>query len=308
MKRIPMAAQQSWQVHNRRSAFTLIELLVVIAIIAILIALLLPAVQQAREAARRSSCKNNLKQLGLAVHNYHDTHRVLPSGWVGGNLWGWNTMLLPHLDQQTLYNNIAATGVVNSPKYLNFGRGAQQHPLRGTIIPSLRCPSDTGEKLVSGASQSDITGDMGASNYPGVYGGGTDSSVPKDADPNGGGGTFYQNSSTRFRDISDGLSNTVVIGERREWTMGGGDTVWCCARGEKAQVQWMSMVVGGLWWKLNLCKPGDCIGIRGFSSPHPGGVQFVFGDGRVRFISENTNTNILYNLGDIADGEVIGDF
>src|SRR5664279_3184236 len=101
-----------------RSAFTLIELLVVIAIIAVLIALLLPAVQQAREAARRSQCKNNLKQLGLALHNYHDTANTLPPGYIGPNTalstnsnWGWNVMLLPGLDQAPLYNQISSTTV-----------------------------------------------------------------------------------------------------------------------------------------------------------------------------------------------------
>src|SRR4051812_6730319 len=93
-----------------KRGFTLIELLVVIAIIAVLIALLLPAVQQAREAARRSQCKNNLKQIGLALHNYHDTANTLPPGWIGdptgsnaGNRWGWGTMILPYLDQAPLY-------------------------------------------------------------------------------------------------------------------------------------------------------------------------------------------------------------
>src|SRR6187401_2658539 len=91
-----------------RRGFTLIELLVVIAIIAILIALLLPAVQQAREAARRSQCKNNLKQIGIALHNYHDTFNALPPGWVQTNRWGWGTMVLPGLDQAPLYNSLSS--------------------------------------------------------------------------------------------------------------------------------------------------------------------------------------------------------
>src|SRR4249920_1165294 len=87
--------------------FTLIELLVVIAIIAVLVALLLPAVQQAREAARRASCKSNLKQIGLALHNYHETANTMPPGWIGGNRWGWAVMILPQIDQAPLYSTLS---------------------------------------------------------------------------------------------------------------------------------------------------------------------------------------------------------
>lgn len=128
---------------TRKRGFTLIELLVVIAIIAILIALLLPAVQQAREAARRSTCKNNLKQIGIALHNYHDTHSVLPPGVLMfddgsgdpdpdlGN-WGWNTFLLPYIDQAPLYNQLTPNGA-------NFPTSAAGSLIQ-TVVPILVCP------------------------------------------------------------------------------------------------------------------------------------------------------------------------
>ena len=141
---------------NRQRGFTLIELLVVIAIIAILIALLLPAVQQAREAARRSTCKNNLKQIGLAMHNYHETFGMFPPGYVeeilntnGGHVadneghWAWNALLLPYLDQAPLFNQLNV-GTVPVSTMLNNAtvRGSMQKTL-----PVFRCPSDTGPQI-----------------------------------------------------------------------------------------------------------------------------------------------------------------
>src|SRR5579871_6659577 len=128
---------------TKRKGFTLIELLVVIAIIAVLMALLLPAVQQAREAARRSQCKNNLKQVGLALHNYHEIANMLPPGWVGItagapdihglNGWGWASKILPLLDQSTAYNQINFSVDVSN---------AANNAMRLTTFPVFRCPSD----------------------------------------------------------------------------------------------------------------------------------------------------------------------
>ena len=294
---------------GKRFGFTLIELLVVIAIIAILIALLLPAVQQAREAARRSTCKNNVKQFGLALHNYHETHRSFPSGWVqpstastcqpsststSGCLpgWGWGTMLLPFLDQSPLYNalNVGRINLVVTPTDESK-----------TTLPLFRCPSDSGSKLNSDR------GGHATSNYKGVYGsrgiGNTINTSPHNAA--GGNGSFWSNSNTRLRDIQDGASNTVLIGETARGRVGantynGGIWVGYFDNGKTASVIWKmenhpgSLINGTLPWA--------------FSSSHTGGAHFLLGDGAVRFISENVDGTTYENLGKISDGNVIGEF
>lgn len=191
-----------------RRAFTLIELLVVIAIIAILVALLLPAVQSAREAARRSECKNKLKQLGLALHNYHDTHGVLPGNEMGcvdrrpaspyaWDCWeGWSgiAMCLPFMDQEALYNQA------------NFGRywddnGAGNRAVTRTLIPSLLCPSDPGARkwTASSAPTSYVLSAGPASTWH----------ISSNRAP----GPFSRESSKSFRDILDGTSNTILASE-----------------------------------------------------------------------------------------------
>ena len=292
----------------RRMGFTLIELLVVIAIIAILIALLLPAVQQAREAARRSTCKNNVKQLGLAFHNYHETHRSLPPGWVqrslsascqpsatstGGCLpgWGWSTMLLPFLDQANLYNalNVSSGNLSVAPT-----------DQTKTKIPLFRCPSDVG---------SDLNADRGGhatSNYKGIYGSrGTGSINTSPHNAAAGNGSFWSNSNTKIRDLTDGTSNTLLIGETARGRVGantynGGIWVGYYDNGKTASCVWKtenhpgSLINGTLAWA--------------FSSQHTGGAHFLLADGGVRFISENIDGTTYENLGKISDGNVIGEF
>ena len=212
-------------IRSRRQGFTLIELLVVIAIIAVLIALLLPAVQQAREAARRTQCKNNLKQIGLALHNYHDTHSVLPFG-KGGSYpgapvyarWSQNALILPFLDQGPLYTSINFSappetpgmgGVINfMPPYVS-PTGTNSAACR-TVISMLLCPSDTG-----------VSGDWaGQNNYAANQGGwlcdrSDQGGSPTDSAPNENQtGVFYFLSQCRMRDITDGTSMTCFFSEK----------------------------------------------------------------------------------------------
>lgn len=236
---------------SKPRGFTLIELLVVIAIIAVLIALLLPAVQMAREAARRTQCKNNLKQLGLALHNYHDSYNTLPPGWIYDrnrttanfrfNMWGWNAFLLPAFDQATVYNKIDFS--VGFPGGLTSA-GADQADGAGSLhgaetaeLPSLRCPSDRGLKQVffrgNGSNNSGVRALGGRSNYPGVNGGAlTDQVAPNTLSAQGG--TFGGNSKVGFRDMSDGTSVAFVVGERKWWELAarrvGTSTLWAGVR------------------------------------------------------------------------------
>ena len=203
----------------RRPGFTLIELLVVIAIIAVLIALLLPAVQQAREAARRTQCRNNLKQFGLAIHNYHDNFNLVPPGWIGvtGNQpdvsgingWSWASRLLPQLDQSALYNQINFN--------LQVGN-ASNATARATTVNVFECPSDLVVKkwTIPAAGTTNPLADVAGASYAGVFGkdevdfcNGLAAGVPCTSN-----GMFFLNSNVRFADVTDGLSTTLLVGER----------------------------------------------------------------------------------------------
>jgi prepilin-type N-terminal cleavage/methylation domain-containing protein len=209
----------------RRNGFTLIELLVVIAIIAILIALLLPAVQQAREAARRASCKNNLKQIGLALHNYHDVHLTFPPGWMGVNPqtrlpyvegesgFAWGAMILPFLDQAPLYQQFNFSIAMDLPPNRPFLR----QPL--TVF---QCPSDPKPEAFFQDDRNGEDVQLATANYVGVFGviELDDCENPPGVfpvSPTGqclGDGAFFHNSVVRMRDIIDGTSNTFLVGER----------------------------------------------------------------------------------------------
>jgi len=287
-----------------KRGFTLIELLVVIAIIAILIALLLPAVQQARESARRTQCKNNLKQVGIALHSYHDTHQTFPPGYVarGSGSWGWQTMLLPFFDQAPLYNRLTFTAAIAN------GNADIQ-----TNLTALRCPSDTGANSVTGPNG--ITGPYARSNYVGVYG---PNQIPTTVGVDVG-GAFFPNSRRNMRDFTDGTSNSFLAGERRTPNAAaingqfyGGDGVWAGVSQDASDVG-QALVLGtcGNSQALRLNGSATASSIThkgGFSSFHVGGGHFVMGDGAVKFLSENVNTQTYAWLATINDGNPLPEY
>lgn len=296
----------------KKRGFTLIELLVVIAIIAILIALLLPAVQQAREAARRSQCKNNLKQLGLAFHNYHDVHGVLPPLVVentydtNGNKesWGWGAFLLPYLDQAPLYNNAG----IGSGSSLESQAGTNAQ----TILTTYRCPSDIGP--ARGGQRNLVN--AGGSNYA-AYVHHAQAGYNSSDD-----GCFLRNGRIGFRDVTDGLSNTALAGEvtyklnnvtinMKAWAG--------CAKGDNGDCIDEIGITGR--WPINDTTGGLDPNAEALGSQHTGGAHILLGDGGVRFLSENidfkrtaaasnsTAADSTYEyLIARNDGQVIGEF
>jgi len=314
------------QNQKKRVGFTLIELLVVIAIIAVLIALLLPAVQQAREAARRSQCKNNLKQMGLAMHNYHDTSRVFPPGFIaiydgkidGGNSsytgLGWGTFLLSYLDQGPLANLIASRVSINgNNRWEEDSAAGGLVSLAKTVVPTYLCPSDPMGGL-STSNKAWVNGNnvfVAKSNYIGCAG---DSYSPE-YQVNGILGIC---TSRRFRDITDGASNTLMIGERG--TAGSSDRKGSLWIGRRVPlVAWSEFEVAttifrdpdhpGLVYPQSIINGLTAGNGAAFSSSHVGGVHVVLCDGSVRFISENIDyVNLAPNLARMDDGHTIGEF
>lgn len=313
---------------NRRKGFTLVELLVVIAIISILISLLLPAVMQSREAARRTQCRNNLKQIGIALHNYHDMHRMFPPGFIDevglrAANWGWAAQILPMMEQGNLYN-VLQIGEVTLGDALN---DAAKIRLMQTQLPAFRCASDSAPLLNNDHTLLALNGreiDVALSNYVGIYGGYRWESADYFT------GTFDRNSSVRISDITDGTSNTLIIGER-PWELRyvDGHIAPCAAAvvyGTSAMPNWGWMlrrrILGHGRWGINevgdVSSPGEYVDkcARCFGSRHTGGAQFVLGDGSVRFVSENidrdrdgANGDFVYqNLLNIADGNTMGQF
>lgn len=326
-----MTAQRN---RSMRHGFTLIELLVVIAIIAILVALLLPAVQQAREAARRSSCKNNLKQLGLAMHNYHDVHSVFPPGYINqldgnpttsgaygaaltaeGVAWGWGAMILPFVEQAPLYDQLDV-GNIRLKNALTLGGPQDRLSSMQIGLSTFRCPSDISAALNTTKTLTDSTGtarQVAVSNYlasnasrrwhsqaPNVnccawnVGPGKGQMSQWGVNAVGANGLFWRDSKVRFRDISDGTSNTIMIGERA-WELNnpaGGN--YQCRAGVvfgtmiTNEQSTLHPVLASATSHIN-ASTHECN--KGFSSRHTGGAQFVLADGSVRFISENVDAN-----------------
>ena len=330
------------------SGFTLIELLVVIAIIAILIALLLPAVQQAREAARRTQCRNNLKQIGLALHNYHDTHNIFPystmndgslthptaagavavraaTGSRGLNHRGWS-LLLPYMDQAPLYNTInfsAPAGSFHTGGPWTFASDPNANGNAIAVSKSLnvlRCPSDIGDPFyratgihyrISAAAQA-----------AGLFGAKT--SYDFNVDRYSSDRNFYDvlnrltrrmfgvNNSARISDVGDGMSNTVAVAETTLDIRDGITGTWGYSKWVGNGIDFGANGINR-WpccaWALPLTVVPGRLGTWGAAgSLHAGGAHVLLGDGAVRFISENLDTTTQNRMAIIADGQPVSEF
>lgn len=318
---------------NHRRGFTLIELFVVISIIAMLVALLLPAVQQAREAARRTQCRNNLKQIGLALHNYHDMANSFPPGWVYDasraapdaptNCWGWSAMILPYLDQAPLYARLnLRTGFSGGLDVGGTNSSSGLTGIEATPLAVFRCPSDLGGEQVLSGSLGPIAGMAygGRSNYPGVNGG-----LFFDAPPIGHqGGTFGENSRRALRDMTDGSSNSAIVGERA-WaevpgTGSGPSALWAGTRSGipgTETANGVALAVGQCVTPINTPPEAGHSPIgggsadpswHGFTSRHPQCANFLLGDGAVRTISDTVDYRTYGRLGTLSDGQPVGEF
>ncbi|GIW98983.1 MAG: prepilin-type N-terminal cleavage/methylation domain-containing protein [Pirellulaceae bacterium] len=288
-----------------RRAFTLVELLVVIAIIGILVGLLLPAVQAAREAARRMQCTNNMRQLGIAVHNYESAHKRLPGGWYdwqrsGEPGWGWGASLLGFIEGTNIQNQIDFRLPIEHVVH---------DQVRVTVIPTYKCPSDTGEDVFEIAENDPHSHSHGStnfdhhhsvdegdklfriakSNYVGMFG--TDEL--EDA-PYQGNGIFYGNSGIKFRDILDGLSNTLMIGERSSQL---GQSVW---HGNIPEANEPHARILGVADHPPNHRDGH---FEDFRSYHTGGVNFMRADVSVSFLPENIDFQVYQAMATRAGGE-----
>lgn len=287
--------------------FTLIELLVVIAIIAILVALLLPAVQQAREAARRAQCKNNLKQMGIALHNYHDVHKSFPpanlrgrdpaTGIEHGNAFSWGAMLLPFMDLATLWEGLDKNAGITQGPASNPNTNSGLIAAVGSI-PAVLCPTDS-ERPPSRSIHGATTLNH-CPRYPGTsyYGNaGSFTYIGDNSNPYYSNGLFNNDPGkpVTLITVTDGTSNTIAVGERSyrihtdgAWlgminpTLGPG-----MGTDVDQNVHWN--LYTGLYKLQTVYAPPIAAGNVRASSDHQGGAQFLFADGAVRFISEEVN-------------------
>jgi prepilin-type N-terminal cleavage/methylation domain-containing protein len=320
---------------RRRHAFTLIELLVVIAIIAVLIALLVPAVQKVREAAARAQCQNNLKQLGLALHSYHDTYKKFPAGGTqspaGGYGHSWIMLILPFFEQGAIYNQFDFKGVSSTHTGLIYATMNQANGtlLAGKGISILTCPSSPLPQFVLVNQIAGTSNGVQSPSYTGISGAVDHSStINRDGEtyehaPKGKlttGGMLPSRINERIADCTDGTSNTIIVGEQSDWcrdatgatfncrsdyghsmSMGPGDTrTWnnTHVRYRINDKLWSNVGVGDTYYGHN----------RPIQSAHTGGANVLLTDGTVRFLIDSTPLQTLYNLCNRNDNNSIGDF
>lgn len=296
-----------------RRGFTLIEVLVVIAIMAVLVALLLPAAQRARESARATQCRNNLKQIGIALHNYHDLYRSFPPGWVGAtpgighdiygmNGFGWGTFLLPALDQANLYGQFDFSKAIND---FSTSPVNNQSLLRYKLTVFL-CPSDPVDDdwTVLHSTTGHNLAQVASANYIGMYGIHDFFCGPgiqcRDTGP------LFQNSAVRFSDISDGTSNSVIVGERRS----DATNAWF---GNDVRTTWSGVVPDGVdMLEIYMGEidegPGGQLDAEDFASFHGDCAHMLFCDGHVKLIQANTDFNTLQALATYQGADTLGDY
>ena len=314
---------------HSRPAFTLVELLVVIAIIGILIALLLPAVQAAREAARRAQCSNNLKQVGLALLNYESAMGMLPYGGIptkaGGYGFSWWVRTLPYVEQAGITDSFDYEGIHSNWRNTvgwvgsdgTGGNSYNREQLAGKYFPFMYCPSSTLPPFVLGSYK------CVSATYTGIAGA-TDHSTARDRAGQesygriSSGGALIMHERVSLRDISDGTSKTIIVGEQSGWCINSeGTKVDCrsdCGHGfpmgpgsESIQRAFNTTCV---LHRINertydaLGVVGNCGSNRPIQSAHPGGAQVLLVDGAVRFVEEGVEMQILYDMANRDDGHV----
>jgi prepilin-type N-terminal cleavage/methylation domain-containing protein/prepilin-type processing-associated H-X9-DG protein len=308
---------------SQQKGFTLIELLVVIAIIGVLIGLLLPAVQKVREAAARLQCTNNLKQIGLAMMNYESTYRMFPAGYLDNMTtnrpnsaatsnpdpitgWGWGALILPYLEQESLYKSIN----INSIAMNNTSAAAIA--FRKTVIKGFLCTSDDSSLNTFTISGTGGNFELAKSSYAGINGQGE----LADFDSALGLGMFLRGRGVSIAEVTDGLSNTLFVGERssKSAKQAVGTLPGVCT--------WVGALPGGdldgetpalyvLGWtgapsnpaKPNTPEPNGSFHAESYTSRHSGGVNFLLGDGSVRFITDSINGQTWVKLGTRQGGE-----
>jgi prepilin-type N-terminal cleavage/methylation domain-containing protein/prepilin-type processing-associated H-X9-DG protein len=313
---------------GRRLGFTLVELLVVIAIIGVLVALLLPAVQAAREAARRSSCSNNLKQYGIALHNYHDTMGMMPPGgvdWGANPQIGWQVRIFPFAEQQGIYDKL---DMKTDARFNNIdGKEA-----RNFAPKYVSCPSDNSERNIGGWAQTSYSGSMGSHGTPSEGGDCEEwqtfalvkdpghANTLKISEVSGPFGRVA--SGCKLADVTDGLSNTIFVGEilakchdhtESFWSYNGMgnahastvvpiNNMTTCYKSEAEATGKAGVTMPTCW------NPNNWNYSWGFRSRHPGGAQFLFGDGSVKLLPKTIDHTTYQRLGGKADGNAIADF
>ena len=287
----------------------MVEAIFVAGLISISMTLLLPAIEESRDAARRESCKNNLKRIGLALHNYHDTYRCLPPGWSARYLdgdsraWtGWQWSLMPYLEQGELYATWHEAGAKSLPEW------PTNTAVLNAVVPVYRCPADTTlpqNEFRGGFSTANYSGNGGFARFPRWFSGDAELYWPGVAATEVGrqpsAGIFHVNSSCGMRNITDGTSNTLFVSERCARSGAG---LWMGVRANRFE----NDVISDFSHSSRINQS-----FSGTSSFHSGGVMICLADGAVRFLTQNIEskadgTGMLQRLAGTSDGQVIGDF